>query len=310
MHFYLPIALTSINILLIIGLGFFIGIISGLFGVGGGFLMTPLLITIGIHPTVAAASDSLQIVGNCTSGTIAHWRLGNVDFKMGLSLLIGSLIGGGVGVELIKIFRKMGDADFVIEVCYVLMLGIVGTYMFFESLKAIKQSKQSNISNTNTINAKKTKFNDKLKKLPFQIYYKKSGITHSLILVLLLGGFVGTLAAIMGVGGGFIMVPAMIYILKIPICVVIGTNLFQEIFLSIEISFLQANINHTVDIILALLLLIGSAFGAQIGAKICTKFRSNQLKILLAIIIIAVAVQMIFNLTLQPQYLLSFVGSN
>ncbi|MDP3298060.1 MAG: sulfite exporter TauE/SafE family protein [Thermodesulfovibrionia bacterium] len=303
MYFYLPVALTSINILIPIGLGLAVGLLSGLFGVGGGFLMTPLLIMLGIPATVAAATDSNQIVAASTSGTYAHWKVGNVDFKMGFYLLIGGFTGGLFGVQTIKILRAMGNADFVIKMTYVLMLGIVGTYMFIESLQSIR--KKEAIKEEQKCESKTAKL---LKSLPFQTHFEKSGVTHSAILPIIFGGIVGILAAIMGVGGGFLMVPVMIYLLRMPMHVVVGTSLFQILFTCIEVTFLQAYTNHTVDFILAVLLLVGSTVGAQIGAVFGRKLKGEQLKILLAVIVLAVTVKIIFELTLTPSLLLSQAG--
>ncbi|MEK6528956.1 MAG: sulfite exporter TauE/SafE family protein [Nitrospirota bacterium] len=314
MYFYLPIALTSINLMLIVGLGFIVGLLSGLFGVGGGFLMTPLLIMFGIQPTIAAATDSLQIVGASTSGTFAHWRLGNVDFKMGCYLLIGGFAGGMAGVQLIKILRMLGNADFVIKLTYVLMLGIVGAYMFFESLNAIKKTKKAKPGKqAPEISAeprRESRFVSFIKSLPLQTRFEKSGVTHSALLVIVLGAFVGVLAAIMGVGGGFLMVPVMVYLLRMPMHVVVGTSLFQILFTCIEVSFLQAYVNHTVDFILALLLLIGSTFGAQIGTKMGRKLHGDQLKILLAVIVLVVTVKILFDLLLEPSLLIAYKGGH
>lgn len=314
MYFYLPIALTSISLPLIVGLGLLVGLLSGLFGVGGGFLMTPLLIMIGVPPTVAAASDSLQIVGASTSGTFAHWKLGNVDVKMGIFLLIGGFTGGLAGVQLIKILRMMGNADFVIKVTYVLMLGIVGAYMFIESLNALKKAKKAKEGSVEADTASKPKkeslFVKFLKGLPFQTHFEKSGATHSAILVIILGAFVGILAAIMGVGGGFLMVPVMVYLLRMPMHVVVGTSLFQILFTCIEVSFLQSYVNHTVDFILAVLLLAGSTFGAQIGTKLGKKLHGDQLKILLAMIVLLVTVKILLDLLLEPSLLLSLKGGH
>lgn len=253
MYLYLPVALTSINILIPIGLGLLVGLLSGLFGVGGGFLMTPLLIMLGIPATVAAATDSNQIVAASTSGTYAHWKVGNVDFKMGFHLLIGGFVGGLLGVQAIKILKAMGNADFVIKMTYVLMLGGVGSYMFVESLNAIRRSKNKNKSESEAVQPVQEKdnaFTRFLKSLPLQTRYEKSGVTHSMILPIIFGGFVGILAALMGVGGGFLMVPVMIYILRMPMHVVVGTSLFQILFNCIEVTFLQAYTNHNVDFIL------------------------------------------------------------
>lgn len=313
MHFYLPIALTSVNLLLIVGLGLLVGLLSGLFGVGGGFLMTPLLIMIGIPPTVAAASDSLQIVGASTSGTFAHWKLGNVDVKMGICLLIGGFVGGLGGVQLIKVLRMMGNADFVIKVTYVLMLGIVGAYMFVESLNALKKSKnkgQDKPKEAAPVQKKDSTFVKILGSLPLQTRFEKSGVTHSALLVIVLGAFVGILAAIMGVGGGFLMVPVMVYMLRMPMHVVVGTSLFQILFTCIEVSYLQSYVNHTVDFVLAVLLLAGSTFGAQIGTTLGKKLHGDQLKILLAIIVLIVTVKILLDLLLEPSLLLAMMGGH
>ncbi len=305
MYLYLPVALTSINVLIPVGLGLAVGLLSGLFGVGGGFLMTPLLIMFGIPATVAAATDSNQIVAASTSGTYAHWRVGNVDFKMGLYLLAGGFIGGLFGVQGIKVLNAMGNADFVIKMTYVFMLGIVGAYMFVESLMSMKK-KNTEASKP----VKESGFSKFLKSLPMQTHFEKSGVTHSALLPIIFGGFVGVLAAVMGVGGGFLMVPVMVYILRMPMHVVVGTSLFQILFNCIEVTFLQAYTNHSVDFILAVLLLIGSTFGAQVGAVFGRKLKGDQLKIILAVIVLAVTVKIVFDLTLSPSLLLSQGGGH
>jgi uncharacterized membrane protein YfcA len=305
MYLYLPVALTSINIFLPVGLGLIVGMLSGLFGVGGGFLMTPLLIMLGIPSTVAAATDSNQIVAASTSGTYAHWKVGNVDFKMGIYLLIGGFSGGLIGVEAMKVLRAMGNADFVIKITYVLMLGIVGTYMFLESLSSMRKKKSEEVKGE-----KESKISAFLKSLPLQTHFEKSGITHSVLVPIFLGAVVGILAAIMGVGGGFVMVPIMFYVLKMPMHVIVGTSLFQILFTCIEVTFLQSYTNHTVDFTLAVLLLLGSTIGAQIGAVFGRKLKGEQLKVLLAIIVLAVTVKIIFELTLTPSLLLSQAGGH
>jgi hypothetical protein len=312
MYLYLPVALTSINALMPVGLGLAVGLLSGLFGVGGGFLMTPLLIMMGIPATVAAATDSNQIVAASTSGTYAHWKLGNVDFKMGLYLLVGSLMGGGIGVQLIKLLRNMGNADFVIQITYVLMLGIVGGYMFFESLASLRKSKENAQSATEAPAPVKKDSGVKrfLQALPLQTDFSRSGIRHSVLVPILLGAFVGILAAIMGVGGGFLMVPVMVYLLGMPMHVVVGTSLFLVLFTCVEVTFLQAYTNHTVDFILAVLLLLGSTIGAQIGTGLGKKLKGEQLKILLAAIVLVVTVKIVFDLTLTPDLLLGQGGGH
>ncbi len=305
MYLYLPVALTSINILIPVGLGLVVGLLSGLFGVGGGFLMTPILIMFGIPSTVAAATDSNQIVAASVSGTYAHWRVGNVDFKMGLYLLLGGFFGGLLGVEGIKILRAMGNADFVIKITYVLMLGIIGAYMFIESLQSMRKRNPEEAKEE-----KDSRVAMLLRSLPLQTHFEKSGVTHSALVPIILGGFVGVLAAIMGVGGGFLMVPVMFYILKMPMHVIVGTSLFQILFTCIEVTFLQSYANHTVDFILAVLLLLGSTVGAQVGAVFGRKLKGDQLKILLAVIVLAVTVKIVFELTLSPSLLLSQGGGH
>ncbi|NTU43234.1 MAG: sulfite exporter TauE/SafE family protein [Nitrospirales bacterium] len=310
MYLYLPVALTSINVLLPIGLGLAVGLLSGLFGVGGGFLMTPLLIMMGIPSTVAAATDSNQIVAASTSGTYAHWKVGNVDFKMGLYLLVGGFLGGLGGVQGIKILKAMGNADFVIKMTYVIMLGIVGSYMFVESLQSMKKNRKGEAVSRTEAPAKESAMVRFLKSLPLQTRFEKSGVTHSAIVPVVLGGFVGILAAIMGVGGGFLMVPVMVYMLRMPMHVVVGTSLFQILFTCIEVTFLQAYTNHSVDFVLAVLLLLGSTIGAQVGAVFGRKLKGEQLKILLACIVLAVTVKIVFDLTLTPELLLTMGGGH
>ena len=303
-HLYLPIAGNSVNIVLIFIMGGFVGLLSGIFGVGGGFLMTPLLIMIGIPPTVAAASDSNQIVGASTSGTLAHYRLGNVDFKMGIILLVGGVLGGTMGVQLIKVLRHMGNADFLIQITYVIMLGFVGIYMFIESLQGLRGVEAA------AVPKKESGYARFVKRLPWQMQFEKSGIELSLLMPLVLGVFVGVLAAIMGVGGGFIMVPVMVYLLRMPMHVVVGTSLFQILFTCINVTIMQANTNHTVDFVLALILLIGSTLGAQFGAKISRRLKGDQLKIILASLVLLVMVKMLFGLLLKPEILLSYIGGH
>ncbi len=306
-HMYLPIAGNSVNVILIFALGGFVGLLSGIFGVGGGFLMTPLLIMFGIPPTVAAASDSNQIVGASTSGCLAHYRLGNVDFKMGLLLLVGGILGGAVGVQFIKVLRAMGNADFLINVTYVLMLGFVGAYMFIESIQGMRKKPAVE---ENPKPAKKSRYAAMLEALPFQTDFVKSGVRLSLLMPLVLGVFVGILAAIMGVGGGFIMVPVMVYLLRMPMHVVVGTSLFQILFTCINVTILQSYTNHTVDFVLALLLLLGSTIGAQFGTRISKHLKGEQLKVLLATLVLAVMVKMLLSLLLTPDVLIAYAGGH
>ena len=309
MEFYLPIAGNSVNVVAVFGMGGMVGLLSGIFGVGGGFLMTPLLIMIGIPPTVAAASDSNQIVGASTSGTLAHLRLGNVDVKMGLLLLIGGIIGGTAGVQVIKVLRAMGNADFLINVTYVLMLGFVGGYMFIESLQAMRKAKAP-AKAAPEAHKKASAFARFQASLPFQMDFARSGVRMSPVMPLILGVFVGILSAVMGVGGGFIMVPVMVYLLRMPMHVVAGTGLFQMLFTCINVTIMQASTNHTVDFILALLLLIGSSLGAQIGVTVGKKLNGEQLKILLATLVLLVMFKILYQLLATPDILLAYAGGH
>lgn len=310
-HMYLPIAGNSVNILTIFGLGGFVGFLSGIFGVGGGFLMTPLLIMFGIPATVAAASDSNQIVGASTSGTLAHWRLGNVDFKMGILLMIGGVFGGTIGVQIIKILRAMGNADFLISITYVIMLGGVGSYMFIESLQGLKKTEIPEEPDTMSMPKKQeSSYARLLKKMPMQSHFAKSGVEISMLLPLFFGTLVGILAAIMGVGGGFLMVPVMVYLLRMPMHVVVGTSLFQILFTCVNVTIMQAKTNHTVDFVLAVLLLLGSTIGAQIGTKVSKKLHGDQLKILLASLVLIVCAKMLAGLLMHPEFMIAMKGGH
>jgi len=311
-HMYLPIAGNSVNIIVILGLGGFVGLLSGIFGVGGGFLMTPLLMMFGIPPTVAAASDSNQIVGASTSGTLAHMRLGNVDIPMGIMLLIGGIVGGTLGVQVIKLLRAMGNADFLIAITYVIMLGGVGGYMFWESLQGLKKADAAPAVESRPVTpaAPEKKKESFLQRLPFQYRFEKSGCEISILLPLGFGVLVGILAAIMGVGGGFIMVPVMVYLLRMPMHVVVGTSLFQILFTCINVTIMQAWSNHTVDFILAVLLLLGSTIGAQIGTAVSKRLKADQLKIMLASLVLLVCAKMLAGLLMTPSIMVALKGGH
>jgi uncharacterized membrane protein YfcA len=253
---------------------------------------------LGIPPTVAAASGANQMVAASASGTYTHWKLGNVDFKMGIYLLIGSFIGGVLGVYAIAILKALGNADFIIKLTYVLVPVTIGGYMVVESLQGMKKRKSGVLPEDE--DREVSGFKKALKRLPFQTEFKKSGVTHSALLPIIIGVLVGILAAIMGVGGGFIMVPIMLYILDMPILVVVGTSLFQILFTVIEVTFLSAYTNHTVDFTLALLMLIGSSIGAQLGTIISKKIDAEQLKILLAVLILGIGLKVLSDLMLSP----------
>lgn len=300
---YLPIARHSVDVLLLLGLGVVIGSFSGIFGIGGGFLMTPLLIMVGISPTVAAASDSNQIIAAATSGSYAHYRMGHVDLKMGIFLLLGNLVGGTLGVEIIKVLRRIGEAGFLIKATYVVLLSLVGTYMLVESIKSLRQA-AAGIKGP----ASPPLYLRLGRMLPGQMYFEKSGVVLSPLLPLILGGFVGLLAGIMGLGGGFIMVPLMFYLLGMPMHLVVGTNLFQEAFLCANVTFVQVVTNHAVDLMLALALAVGSGLGAQFGSRFSRKVRGEQLRFLLALIILAVMIKILLGLVLHPHYILDVKG--
>jgi uncharacterized membrane protein YfcA len=311
-HMYLPIAGNSVNIFVILGLGGFVGLLSGIFGVGGGFLMTPLLMMFGIPPTVAAASDSNQIVGASTSGTIAHMRLGNVDIPMGIMLLIGGIVGGTLGVQVIKLLRAMGNADFLIAITYVIMLGGVGGYMFWESLQGMRHDNGIPIEPKKSAPKAEPEKEQKslVQRLPFQYRFEKSGCEISMLLPLGFGVLVGVLAAIMGVGGGFIMVPVMVYLLRMPMHVVVGTSLFQILFTCVNVTIMQAWSNHTVDFVLAVLLLLGSTIGAQVGTAVSKRLKADQLKIMLASLVLLVCAKMLAGLLMTPTIMVALKGGH
>ena len=292
MQIYLPIAEISVNIFLILGMGGAVGFLSGIFGVGGGFLMTPLLIFIGIPPAVAVATEANQIVASSVSGVLAHWKRGNVDFKMGFALLFGGIIGSSLGVGLFTFLRGLGQLDLVIKLSYVVFLGIIGILMLIESINAIRRKK-------NQIPSKKHAHNW-MHGLPFKMRFRRSRLYISALLPISIGLIVGLLAAIMGVGGGFVMVPAMIYLLGMPTAVVVGTSLFQIIFVTANITILQAVNTQTVDVVLALLLLAGGVIGAQIGARVGVRLQGEQLRGLLALMVLSVCIKIGYDLMVTP----------
>lgn len=292
MQIYLPIAEVSVNIFLILGMGGGIGFLSGLFGVGGGFLMTPLLIFIGIPPAVAVGTEANQIVASSISGVLAHFKRGNVDVKMGVMLLIGGVIGSTFGVWLFTFLKTLGQIDLVIKLSYVIFLGVIGSLMFIESLNAMRRAKRAT--------PPKHKGHNFLHALPFKIRFRRSKLYISALLPIGVGIVVGILSAIMGVGGGFVMVPAMIYLLGMPTAVVVGTSLFQIIFVTANVTVLQAVNNYAVDVVLALLLLIGGVIGAQFGARAGAKLKGEQLRGLLALMVLGVCIKIALDLTLTP----------
>ena len=299
MHIYLPIAEMSVNIFLILAMGGGIGFLSGLFGVGGGFLMTPLLIFIGVPAPVAVGTEANQIVASSVSGVLAHWRRGNVDFKMGSILLVGGFFGSSAGVVLFKYLQFIGQIDLVIKLSFIIFLGVIGSLMFWESIRTIIRSHNP------ASRRRKLHQHNWLHGLPLKVRFRKSKLYISAILPFAIGAIVGVLSAIMGVGGGFIMVPAMIYLLGMPTSVVIGTSLFQIIFVTANVTFLQALTVQTVDILLAILLLAGAVVGAQFGSKYSVRMKGEQLRALLAIMVLGVCIKIIVDLVTKPADLYS-----
>jgi uncharacterized protein len=299
MQLYLPIAEISVNVFLLLGLGGLIGFLSGLFGVGGGFLTTPALILIGIPPAVAVASGANQLIATSITGVITHWRRKNVDFAMGGVLLVGGVIGSTIGVYVFKLLRELGQVDLVISLLYVVFLGSIGSLMFAESLRAMLRSRRGS--------ARRSKLHQHtwMHGLPFKVRFRRSRLYISALTPLAIGAFVGLLAALMGVGGGFIMVPAMIYLLGMPTSVVAGTSLFQILFVVANVTFLQAYTTQTVDIILALVLLIGSVVGVQLGIMVGSKVSGPQFRIMLALLVLVTSIKLLLDLVLEPQDLFS-----
>ncbi|UIJ72718.1 sulfite exporter TauE/SafE family protein [Aurantimonas sp. HBX-1] len=294
MNLYLPIAEISVNILVVIGMGVAVGFLSGMFGVGGGFLITPLLIFYNIPPAVAVATGANQVIAASFSGALAHYKRGTIDLKLGTMLLIGGAAGSVGGVALFTMLRRLGQLDLVVSLLYVLFLGGVGGLMLVESLQAMWRRGEGSGE------VKRSGKHNWVHGLPFKMRFHRSKLYVSVIPVLGLGAIIGVLAAIMGVGGGFIMVPAMIYLLRVPTNVVIGTSLFQIIFTAAVTTVLQAATNHTIDIVLAFLLMLGGVVGAQFGAEAGRKLRGDQLRALLALLVLAVGLRLGFELVVTP----------
>ncbi len=299
MQIYLPIAEVSVSAYSLLGIGGVVGLLSGLFGVGGGFLITPLLFFIGIPPAVAVATGANQVVASSVSGVLAQFKRKAVDVPMGLVLLVGGMIGSGLGVWVFNLLTALGQIDLVVQLSYVIFLGSIGLLMFQESLRALTRKRKSGGAR------RKLHTHSWVHNLPFKMKFRASGLYISVIPPLLVGLIVGVLAAIMGVGGGFIMVPAMIYLLGMPTKVVIGTSLFQIIFVTAFTTFMHAITNQSVDVMLAMMLIVGGVLGAQIGSRLGAKLNAEQLRILLALLVIGVAVQIGLDLLLKPDELYS-----
>ena len=296
MSIYLPIAEMNINIFLIVFIGMIVGALSGLFGVGGGFLMTPLLIFLGIPPVVAVGSEAPHVLASSVSGVIAHWRKKNVDFKMGFFLLSGGIVGSTLGVNLFKLLKTYGQIDIVIQFLFLIFLGFIGISMAFESAK-------TTIKNYQTTSAIRTKLHQHswIHGLPFKLRFHRSKLYISAIPPILIGFFVGVLSAMMGVGGGFIMIPAMVYLLGMSTNVVVGTSLFQIIFVTANSTFFQSYLNQTVDIVLSALMILGGVIGAQIGVRIGSQLKAEYLRGILAILVLIVCAKILTDLILTPK---------
>jgi len=297
MLLYLPIAEVSVDALLLFGIGGLVGVLSGMFGVGGGFLITPLLFMIGVPPAVAVATSANQVMASSFSALLGHLRRRNVDIPMGMVLVGGGLVGSAAGVTLFNILRQAGQVDLLVKLCYVVFLGIVGGLMLAESLRALLRARAGAPPVRRRHNW--------IHNLPLKVKFRVSGLYISVIPPVVVGMLVGVLAAIMGVGGGFVMVPAMIYLLGMPTKVVIGTSLLQIIFVTAFTTALHAITSQTVDLILALLLILGGVIGAQIGTRIGARMKAEQLRVFLALLVLAVCLQLAAGLVLRPAELYS-----
>ena len=300
MQIYLPIAEISVNIFLLLGLGTGVGFLSGMFGVGGGFLLTPLLFFIGIPPAVAVSSQANQIVASSASGALAHWRRQTLDVKMGGLLLAGGSAGSIIGVQIFTALRELGQIDLIISLSYVGFLGTIGLLMFIESVRSILHRNRPAVRREGGVGRSKRSW---IHALPFKMRFPRSGLYISVIPPLVIGLFVGTLSAIMGVGGGFVIVPAMIYILRMPTNVVVGTSLFQILFVTALTTFLQAAQNQTVDVVLAMMLTVGGVVGAQFGARTGRHVKAEELRALLAMMVVGVCLKLGWDLVVTPSEL-------
>lgn len=295
MNIYLPIAEMSVSVFLFMGMGGAVGFLSGMFGVGGGFLMTPLLILSGIPSPIAVGTEAAQIVASSVSGALAQWRRKGIDIKMGTVLLVGGLVGSIVGVQTVSVLRRTGQFDLVITLCYVTLLGVVGALMMIESLSTIRRTQSGKPAAL-----KKSGQHNWIHGLPFKTRFPRSKLYISVIPPVMIGLFIGFLSGIMGVGGGFILVPAMIYLLKMPTNVVVGTSLYQIMFVTAATTIMQAWWNFTVDIVLAIILMVGGVIGAQLGAAAGAKLKGEQLRFLMAGLVLLVAIRMAYQLVAHP----------
>ena len=295
MEIYLPIAEMSVHWIYVVGLGLSVGFLSGLFGVGGGFLLTPLLVFYGIPSTVAVGTTLSHVTASSVSGALAQWRKRAIDFKMAGVLMAGGLVGTIAGVWLFALMRRQGQMDLIVSLSYVLLLGSVGTLMLKESLAALKAARGGAVAPVRAINR------PWIAALPFKVRFRQSRLYLSVLPPLVIGFAVGVLSAVMGVGGGFVLVPAMIYILRMPTNVVLGTSLTQIIGITAVTTILQASSNYTVDVVLAFFLVIGGVVGAQLGVRAGARLRGEQLRFLLAVLVLVVCLKLAWGLVAHPQ---------
>ncbi len=300
MELFLPIAHMDVNIVQILLYGAMVGFLSGLVGVGGGFLITPLLIFTGIPPIVAVSSGAAQMAGTAAGASYIQWRYGNIDFRMAFVLLAGSWAGGGLGVYVANILVSIGQFGNVVTFLYIALLGFIGASMLIESVRAIFRPVPDNVCVVKEHTPAKAAIRSFLARLPGQMAFHASGVRMSVIIPVVLGAAVGMLTSLMGVGGGFIMVPVMIYLLKMPTKIVVGTSMFQLLFTTAAVSIMQAGVNHAVDPFLAITLILGSVFGTKYGAALGTRLPAEKLRLILALVVVGVAIKMVMTLVITP----------
>lgn len=296
MELYLPIAELPVNVFVILAMGGTVGFLSGIFGVGGGFLLTPLLIFYGISPAVAVASVTAQITASSTTGALAYLRSGQLDMKLGTVLFSAGIVGSVIGVEVFAMLRALGQLDLIISISYVTFLGAIGGLMVMEGVRAIIRTKQGGAA---TI--RRPGQHNWIHGLPFKMRFKRSKLYVSVLPVIALGSIIGFLGTVLGIGGGFIMVPALIYLLRVPTAVVIGTSLYQIVATMGVATILHAATNQTVDVVLALLLMVGGTIGAQFGAQIGQKMKAEQLRAMLGILVLMVGLRFAYDLIVEPE---------
>ena len=299
---YLPIAEMSVNMVVLLAMGAAVGFLSGMFGVGGGFLITPLLIFYNVPPAIAVATGANQVVASSFSGALAHFKRGTLDVKLGFVLLAGGLVGSSIGIYVFAYLRSLGQLDLMVSLLYVVLLGSVGGLMLVESVRAIRRARSGQAG------SRRPGQHNWIHRLPLKMRFRASKLFVSVIPVLGIGAAIGFLASVMGVGGGFIMVPALIYLLKVPTNVVVGTSLFQIIFVAAYTTVVHSTANQTVDVVLAFLLMVGGVAGAQYGTRVGQKLRGEQLRALLALLVLAVALRLAFDLFVEPASVYSLAG--